>query len=83
MPGAEILTEPDRIVGPANFVAYEMMTSADSADPYRADVYSLAKTLWVLATGQLGLLPGHQPGTNHLQAIGAFAHTLALPNSIG
>jgi Protein kinase domain len=72
LPGADSLTETDRIVGPANFVAYEMMTSAATADPHLADVYSLAKTLWVLATGQVWPPPGHQPQGDGLQAIGAY-----------
>jgi hypothetical protein len=72
LPGADSLTETDRIVGPANFVAYEMMTSAATADPHLADVYSLAKTLWVLATAQVWPPPGHQPHGNQLQAIGAY-----------
>jgi len=72
VPGAESLTEPDRIVGPANYVAYEMMVSADTADAHKADVYSLAKTLWVLATGQTWPPPGHQPAALPLQAIAAY-----------
>jgi hypothetical protein len=72
VPGADALTEPDRIVGPANFVAYEMMVSADTADPFLADVYSLAKTLWVLATDQLWPPPGHQPARVEALAIHAF-----------
>ena len=76
LPGADSLTETDRIVGPANFVAYEMMSSPATADPHLADVYSLSKTLWVLATGQTWPPPGHQPQNNALQAIGAYrAHT--------
>jgi hypothetical protein len=78
VPGAEALTEPDRIVGPANFVAYEMMVSAGSADPFQADVYSMAKTLWVLATDQLWPPPGHQPSTISVLSVGKFrAHPRA------
>lgn len=72
VPGAEALTEPDRIVGPANFVAYEMMVSAQNADPFVADVYSLAKTLWVLATAQTWPPPGHQPVGDPTRSIGAY-----------
>ena len=72
IPGAEALTDPDRIVGPANFVAYEMMVLADTADPYLADVYSMAKTLWVLSTDQLWPPPGHQAIQATALAIGAF-----------
>ncbi len=72
VPGAETLTEPDRIVGPANFVAYEMMVEPLTANPHRADVYSLAKTLWVLATGQIWPPPGHQPASDELQSIASY-----------
>lgn len=78
VPGADSLTDPDRIVGPANFVAYEMMVSADTADPHLADVYSLAKTLWVLATEQTWPPPGHQPADATPLGIEAFrAHPRA------
>ena len=40
---------------------YEMIANPDTADPARADVYSLAKTLWVLATDQRVPPEGHQP----------------------
>jgi hypothetical protein len=72
LPGADTLTAPDRIVGPANFVAYEMMVSSATADPHLGDVYSLAKTLWVLASDQLWPPPGHQPAGDALQSIGAY-----------
>ncbi|MEJ7784464.1 MAG: hypothetical protein WKF96_06645 [Solirubrobacteraceae bacterium] len=38
-----------------------MLTDPANADPYKADIYPLAKTLWVLATGQQFAPPGHQP----------------------
>ncbi|MCA9607143.1 MAG: protein kinase [Myxococcales bacterium] len=47
-------------LGPAFFIAPEMLNTAKTADGGPADVYSLAKTLWVLATGQRFPLPGHQ-----------------------
>jgi serine/threonine protein kinase len=55
------LTGNGRQVGPAHFTAYEMILDPSSADPHRADVYSLGKTLWVLATGQRFPPEGHQP----------------------
>jgi hypothetical protein len=57
---SEALTAPGRILGPINFVAYEVMIDPTTADPFRADVCSLAKTLWVLATEQRWPPPGHQ-----------------------
>ena len=72
VPGAEALTDSDRIVGPVNFVAYEMMVEADAANPHLADVYSMAKTLWVLATGQRWPPPGHQPAGAGIETIGSY-----------
>ncbi|MCW3101261.1 MAG: serine/threonine protein kinase, partial [Chthonomonadaceae bacterium] len=78
VPGAETLTAGDRIIGPANFVAYEMMVNADTADGHHADVYSLAKSLWVLGCGNTWPPPGHQPASNGKLGIGAFrAHARA------
>jgi hypothetical protein len=51
-PGKEPLTTNARKLGPLYFIAPEMLRVPDSADAERADVYSLAKTLWVLAAGQ-------------------------------
>lgn len=61
VPGAESLTGNGRQVGPAHFTAYEMIINPSTADPYPADVFSLGKTLWVLATGQRYAPEGHQP----------------------
>jgi serine/threonine protein kinase len=61
IPDAESLTGEGKQVGPAHFTAYEMIIDAAHADPHPADVYSLGKTLWVLATGQTFPPEGHQP----------------------
>lgn len=53
-------TEHGRKLGPTDYMAPEMRRDADRADPGPADVWALAKTLWVLLTGQE--LP--QPGTH-------------------
>jgi hypothetical protein len=45
-------------IGPMFFMAPEMLNSAIEADGQFADVYSLAKTLWVMATGQRSPQPG-------------------------
>jgi serine/threonine protein kinase len=46
------LTESDRPLGPRHFSPYELLINPAVADPHPADVYSLGKTLWVLATGE-------------------------------
>ena len=45
-------------IGPVYYIAPEMLNTATQADGRSADVFSLAKTLWVLATGQRFPLPG-------------------------
>jgi serine/threonine protein kinase len=57
-PGKSTATEPGLKLGPANFVAPEMVQDARQADPGPADAWSLAKVLWVLATGQTYPPPG-------------------------
>jgi serine/threonine protein kinase len=72
LPDAESLTVDGRQVGPAHYTAYEMILSPTAADLHPADVYSLGKTLWVLATGQTWPPEGHQPvGTRGFE-IGDF-----------
>lgn len=51
-PDKETLTEKGAKLGPAWFLAEEMLHDAEAAAGAPADVFSLAKTLWVLATGQ-------------------------------
>ena len=57
-PGKQALTEPGQKLGPAHFVAPEMVEHRGGVDPGPADVWSLAKVLWVLASGQNYPPPG-------------------------
>ena len=86
LPDAEPLTAEGRQVGPAHYKAYEMILNPLTADPHPADVYSLGKTLWVLATGQSYPPEGYQPsGTRGFQ-IGDFrphARADALDDEVG
>lgn len=50
-PEGEPLTRHGRKLGPTDYMAPEMRESPDTADPEFADVYSIAKTLWVLLAG--------------------------------
>lgn len=59
-PDKEPLTQDNKKLGPLWYLAPEMMTSPASAVGNAADVWSLAKTLWVLATGQRYPPPGEQ-----------------------
>jgi len=72
VPDAKGLTMDGRQVGPAHYTAYEMILSPATADSHPADVYSLGKTLWVLATGQAFPPEGHQPAGTRGFGIGDF-----------
>jgi serine/threonine protein kinase len=45
-------------IGPVHYIAPEMLNNAAESDGAPADVFSIAKTLWVLATGHKFPLPG-------------------------
>ena len=62
-PSGEAITQGDRPIGPLHFAASEMILKAGEADPGPADVYSLAKTLWVLSAEQRYPPDGHQTAT--------------------
>ena len=70
-PDSEALTRPGKVVGPKYYVAYEVMEKQGEADSEPADVYSLAKTLWVLATNATFPLPGYQPPSDQT-SVGAI-----------
>lgn len=57
-PGVDPLTSVGAAIGPVYFSAPELVRDASSAAGPPADVYSLAKTLWVLATQQHFPPPG-------------------------
>jgi serine/threonine protein kinase len=61
VPDMDELTRQGKPLGPAHYTAYEMIISPSTADGRPADVYSLGKTLWVLATGENYPPDGHQP----------------------
>jgi serine/threonine protein kinase len=78
IPDMAELTRNGRPVGPAHFMPYEMIVHAGDADPMPADVYSLAKTLWVLVTRQRFPPEGHQPaGTRQLSMADLRPHALS------
>jgi serine/threonine protein kinase len=72
VPDTEALTAEGRQLGPAHYTAYEMILDPTTANPHPADVYSLGKTLWVLATGQAWPPEGHQPAHTRGFEIGDF-----------
>lgn len=61
-------------LGPMFYIAPEMLNEAAKADGTKADVYSLGKLFWKLATGQKYPLPGtHRRDTQALTISGAVA----------
>ena len=59
-PDKRSFTEPGERIGPIYYVAPELLGNDHQIVDFRpGDVYSLAKTLWVLCTGQRFPLPGH------------------------
>lgn len=52
------VTSPDERIGPALFIAPEMFAEAADIDARPGDVYSFAKTLWVLAAKKRWPPPG-------------------------
>jgi hypothetical protein len=59
-PDKDAITMGGEIVGPLFYVAPEMMGMKENTSAGPADVYSLAKTLWVLASGNRYPLQGEQ-----------------------
>jgi hypothetical protein len=57
-PGKDGVTSQSERIGSVHFIAPEMMSDAADIDGRPADVYSLAKTLYVLTTGQTFPPPG-------------------------
>ena len=51
-PNKHDVTEEGRALGPRFYIAPEMVREPMQASGFPADVWSLAKTMWVLATGQ-------------------------------
>jgi serine/threonine protein kinase len=57
-PEKDSVTRPGQRFGPNHFVAPEVVADAATAEGPPSDLYSLAKTLWVLLTGQRWPPPG-------------------------
>jgi hypothetical protein len=70
-PAKDEITAPGKHVGPIYYLAPELLTDAD-ANGEMADVYSLAKTFWVLATDQRYPLPGSLDPNHPHARLGSF-----------
>jgi serine/threonine protein kinase len=72
-PGKEPVTESGERLGPIHYVAPELIGNVEEpADCGPGDVYALAKTLWVLASGQRYPLPGNLSATERASQLSAF-----------
>ena len=63
-PEKDPVTRQGRRLGPIDYMAPEMRRDADTARAEPADVWALAKTLWVLLTGESSPLPGPHRATD-------------------
>ena len=71
-PDTESLTETGERLGPFHYLAPEMQEEANRSDGRKADVFSLGKTLWVLATEQHVPPPGELRADNDQVNIRAY-----------
>jgi serine/threonine protein kinase len=74
-PGKQGLTQNGRRLGPALYIAPEMLNEASEAIGKSADVYSLGKLLWKLATAQRYPVPGV-----HQRSVPALTISAVYPN---
>ena len=73
-PGKEPVTSPEKKLGPIHYIAPEMVSNPTEASPGPADVWSLAKTIWVLASDQRYPLPGPHRADEEAFSITAYAN---------
>ncbi len=71
-PGKESLTGHHKKLGPMFYLAPEMLNEPHSSDGRPADVYSFAKSLWVLATGQNYPIPGEHRDSVYQTRLSAY-----------
>ena len=83
LPDKDALTVEGARIGPAWYIAPEMLTNREGTRAEPADVYSLAKTLWVLLTGQNYPLPGpHYTHSEPLQMAYSVGSYRALSRTL-
>lgn len=70
--GKTSVTAQGERIGPIHFIAPEMLNDPIHADGRAADVFSFAKTLWVLATRQNFPIPGAHDLMHDACRIGAY-----------
>jgi len=78
-PDKEARTQHGRKLGPVDYMAPEMRQEADTAAAEPADVFSLAKVLWVLVTQQELPPPGPHRADEDVYALGTYIDGARLP----
>jgi len=72
--GEEVVTRTDKQLGAYNTIAPEMYKNPQGQDGKKADVYSLAKTMWILLTGDAKGFTGPYASGDSVNAFVNFAH---------
>ncbi len=72
IPDSEDFTVAGQPLGPKFFIAYEMIADPSEAESGPSDVFSLAKTLWVLCVDQRWPPQGEQKATNEAYSIDKY-----------
>lgn len=68
------LTAAGEKLGPMFYIAPEMLNKAAESDGKAADVYSLGKLMWKMASGQRYPLPGTQSTTELALRLSTYVH---------
>lgn len=82
-PGKENLTKKNESVGPKATIAPEMKHNARISDGKKADVYSLAKTFWMLLTNSQYGFEGTYDETSNLMGLSKYykeTHLVEIEN---
>lgn len=80
--GEEVVTRTDKQLGAFNTIAPEMYKTPQGQDGKKADVYSLAKTLWILLTGDKKGFAGPYSSEDSVNAFANFGHLKDEPLAV-
>lgn len=72
LPGKAALTVEGKKLGPTFFIPDEMLNNPTAANGAKVDVYSLAKTIWVLVSGQNYPVQGQLDRTNRATTLRSY-----------
>ena len=72
--GEKVATRTDKQLGAFNTIAPEMYKNPQGQDGTKADVYSLAKTMWILLTGDAKGFTGPYSSQDSVNAFANYKH---------